>query len=83
MTWYGDMSFQAATEFPVAEKESVTNIHKWLKTYTVSMLLIKALLITGFWKLQIMRGAKSTDVCQSGWPTTAVIQAQLQCADSK
>jgi hypothetical protein len=34
MAWYGDVLFEqwAVTEFLVAEKESLTNIHRWLKT---------------------------------------------------
>jgi len=45
MVWYGDVRFKqrAVTEFLVAGKESVTNIHKGLKRYRVGMLLIKAL----------------------------------------
>jgi hypothetical protein len=49
VAWYGDVHFKqwAVTEFIVAEKESVTNIHKRLKIYTVLMLFIKALLVIG------------------------------------
>jgi hypothetical protein len=45
MACYGDIRFKqwAVTEFSVAEKESVTNIHKGLKIYRVLVLLIKAL----------------------------------------
>ena len=52
MAWYGDVRFKqwAVTEFSVAEKESVTNIHKGLKMYRVLVLLIKAL---SRWALRI------------------------------
>jgi uncharacterized protein YrrD len=57
MVQYGDMHFRkgAVVEFLVAEKESVTNIHKWLKMHIVSMLLTKALLIVGLHELQVLR----------------------------
>jgi hypothetical protein len=57
MAWYGDVRFKqwAVTEFHVAEKESVANIHKGLKMYRVLVLLIKALCL---WTLRIARFEK-------------------------
>jgi hypothetical protein len=49
---------RAISEFLATEKELVMNIHKRLKVYTASMLLIKALLVFGLHKLQILRKAK-------------------------
>jgi hypothetical protein len=45
MAWCGEVRFKerAVIEFPVVEKESVTKIHRRLKMYTETMLLIKAL----------------------------------------
>jgi hypothetical protein len=48
---------RAVIEFLVAEKESVTNIHKRLKMNTKTMLLIKALLV-GLHELRVLRKAK-------------------------
>jgi len=52
MAWHGDVRFKqwSVTEFPVAEKESVTNIHTGFKMYRMLVLLIKAL---GRWALRI------------------------------
>jgi hypothetical protein len=64
MVWYGDVHFKqrAVTEFLVAEKESVMNMHKGLKNYTVSMLLIKALLVVVLHELQVLRKTKRSSV---------------------
>jgi len=60
MAWYGNVRFKqrVITEFLVTEKELVTNIHKRLKVYTASTLLIKALLVFGLHELQVLRKAK-------------------------
>jgi hypothetical protein len=57
MAWCVDVRFKQGdvTEFFVAEKESVTNIHKRLKMYAVSVLLIKTLLDFRLHELQILR----------------------------
>jgi hypothetical protein len=46
---YGDMPFKkwAVIEFPVAEKESVTQIQRQSKNFTASMLLTKC--TVGHW----------------------------------
>jgi hypothetical protein len=49
---------RANIEFLVAEKNSVANIHKRLKMYTVSFLLIKTLLVVELNQLQALRNAK-------------------------
>jgi hypothetical protein len=50
--WYVDLRFKqkADTEFSVAEKESAMNFQKLINVYTVSMLLIKEVLIVEFTK---------------------------------
>lgn len=52
MAWYSDVRFKqrTVTEFSVAEKESVTNIHNELKMYRMLALFIKAL---SRWALRI------------------------------
>ena len=54
------MGFKQRTniEFVVAEKNSVANIHKELKIYMVSFLLIKAMLVVEFHHLRALRNAK-------------------------
>jgi len=58
MAWYGDVRFKQRTvmEFLVAEKESVTNIHKRLEKYTVS------LLVADLHELLILRKAKRSSM---------------------
>jgi hypothetical protein len=50
----------AVFEFVVAEKESVMNIDRWLKMCMVSVLLIKALLVVGLHRFQVLRKAKQS-----------------------
>jgi hypothetical protein len=56
MAWYGDerCKQRTVTEFFVAEKQSVTNIHKRLGKYTVS------LLVAELHELQVLRKARRT-----------------------
>jgi hypothetical protein len=44
IVWYNDRPFKqwALMEHPVTEKKSATKIHRQLKNFTVSMLLIKS-----------------------------------------
>jgi hypothetical protein len=49
----------AVIEFLVAEKESVMSIHRWLMC-TVSVLLIKELLVVGLHKFQVLRKTKQS-----------------------
>ena len=74
---YGDMPFKqwAVTEFPVAEKKSVTKIQRQLKNFTASMLLTKC--TDGHWSSKITGQEELSDVHCSGQPTT-VTQALLQ-----
>jgi hypothetical protein len=64
MAWCGDVHLkqQAIVEFLVTEKESVTNIHRQLKMYMETMLLIKTPFVTGLHKLQVLRKAKRSSV---------------------
>jgi hypothetical protein len=50
IAYYGDVRFKqrAVTEFIVAEKASVTNIHKGLKMYRVLSAVDKSTLSLGF-----------------------------------
>jgi len=56
---YGEVSFKvwAGFEFLLAEKELVTKIPSLLKMYTLSVLLLKALLVVGLYQLQVLRKA--------------------------
>jgi hypothetical protein len=64
MVWYGDVHLkqQAVIEFLVVEKESVTNIHRRLKMYTETVLLIEALLVIRLRELRVLRKAKRSSV---------------------
>jgi hypothetical protein len=63
MAWYGDTCLKqgAVIQFLVADKELVTNIHRRLKMYMETVLLIKALLV-GIHKLRVLRKAKWSSV---------------------
>ena len=50
----------AVIEFLVAEKESVMSIHRLLTMCTVSVLLIKAVLVVGLHKFQVLRKTKQS-----------------------
>jgi hypothetical protein len=56
---YGEVRFKlrADFEFLLAEKELVTKIPRLLKMYTLSVLLIKALVVFGIYQLQFLRKA--------------------------
>lgn len=58
MAWYGDVRFKQRTvmEFLVAEKESITNIHKRLEKYTVLLLVAER------HELLVLRKAKRSSV---------------------
>jgi hypothetical protein len=64
IAWYGDVHFKkwAVIEFLLAEKKSVTNIHKRLKMCSVSVLLIKAVLVVGLHELHVLAKAKQSSV---------------------
>jgi hypothetical protein len=75
------MRQQAVTEFLVAEKESVTNIHRWLKNVYGDNAADKSTVsqasgIAGSEKGQV----DLSDTPRSGQPTTAVTPALLQRA---
>jgi len=84
VVWHGDVWFKqrAVFEFLVAEKESVMNIQKWLKSVefsgvdksTFSCWVSR---FTGSEKGQ----AELIYVYCNGWPMTAVARMLLQCAD--
>jgi hypothetical protein len=85
MAWCGDVHLkqQAIVEFLVAEKESVTNIHRQLKNVYGDNAVDKNTIC--HWASQIAGSEKSqaelSDTPRSGRPTTAVTPALLQCAD--
>lgn len=56
---YGEVRFKRRTdfEFLLAEKELVTKIPRLLKMYTLSVLLIKALIGVGRYQFQVLRKA--------------------------
>ena len=60
MACYGDVPFKqrAVSELIVARKGLATNIHKPLKMYMVSLLLIKTLLVLRLHELQVLKKAK-------------------------
>jgi hypothetical protein len=65
-------------EHPVAEKKSVTKIHRQLKHFTASMLLIKC--TAAHWASKITGQVELSNAHCSGQPTTTVTQALLQHA---
>jgi hypothetical protein len=74
---------QAVIEFLVAEKESVTNIHRRLKYVYRDNAVDKS--TVSHWTSQIAGSEKGqaelSDVPLSGWPTVSVTLALLQRAD--
>jgi hypothetical protein len=56
----GNLCFkqQAASQFPVGEKGSVTNVHKWLKYVYGVNAIDKSTAVTGFHNLQVLRKTK-------------------------
>jgi hypothetical protein len=65
MALCGDVHLKqlAVIEFLVVEKESVMYIHRQLKMYTETVLLIKALLVViGLHELLVLRNAKQSSV---------------------
>jgi hypothetical protein len=83
-TWCGTVIclLSNVTEFPVAEKKSVTKIQRQLKNFTASMLLTKC--TAGHWTSKIIGQVELRDVHCTGQPTTTttttVTQALLQRA---
>ena len=69
MACYGDVPFKqrAVSELIVARKGLATNIHKPLKMYMVSLLLIKTLLVVRLHELQVLRKAKRNWKAASLW----------------
>ena len=65
MAWCGDVRFKqrGIIEFLVVGKES-TNIQKRLEIYTLSLLLINALLVVWLRGLQVLRKAKRSTVAE-------------------
>ena len=63
MAWCGDVRFKqrGIIEFLVVGKES-TNIQKRLEIYTLSLLLINALLVVWLRGLQVLRKSKRSTV---------------------
>jgi ABC-type transport system involved in cytochrome c biogenesis permease subunit len=62
--WYGDMRFKqrAVIEFLVVKRESVTNIPKRIKcVYTLSLFLMKVILVAGLHELQIFHPSDLTN----------------------
>jgi hypothetical protein len=64
MAWCCDVRLKqrAVTEFLVAENQSVTNIHRRLKMYMETVLLIKGLSVVGLHELRVLREAKRSSV---------------------
>jgi hypothetical protein len=85
MAWCGDVRLKqrAVIEFLVAEKESVTNIHRWLKKLYGDNAVDKSTVIR--WASRIAGSEKGqaelSDASLSDRPTTAVTSPLLQRAD--
>jgi hypothetical protein len=77
MAWCGDVRLKqrAFIQFLVAEKESVTNIHRPLKMYTETMLLIKALLVVDLHEFRVLRKAKRSS--ETRLPLAGQLQQSL------
>jgi hypothetical protein len=60
MAWFGDLCLKqrAVIEFVVAEKESITNIHRRLKNVYGDNAVDKSTLIAGLHGLRVLRKAK-------------------------
>jgi hypothetical protein len=60
MAQYGNLCFkqQAVSQFPVAEKGSVTNVHKRLKYVHGVNAIDKITAVCGFHNLQVLRKTK-------------------------
>jgi len=60
MAQYGNLCFkqQTVSQFPVAEKGSVTNVHKWLKYVHGVNAIVKITAVSGFHYLHILRKTK-------------------------
>jgi hypothetical protein len=81
MAWCSDLGFKqrVVIEFLMAEKESITNIHKRLKNVYVVNAVDKSTISR--WASRIAESEKGhtelSDARRSGWPTTAVTQELL------
>jgi hypothetical protein len=60
MAQYGNLYFkqQAVSSFPVAEKGSVTNVHRWLKYVYAVNAIDRNTAVTVFHNLQVLRTTK-------------------------